>query len=55
MLIVLLREPDANSTAPVLSIKSSGDLAVPATVFHWHFTLPEKKNENKVLCKQFHC
>lgn len=34
MLIVLLREPAANSTAPVLPVKSSGDLAVPAVVFH---------------------
>ena len=40
MLIVLLREPAANSTAPVLPVKSSGDLAVPAVVFHWHLTLP---------------
>ena len=51
MLIVLLREPEANSTAPVLSIKSSGDLAVSATVFHWHFTLPR----NGIKIKQFHC
>ena len=40
MLIVLLREPAANSNAPVLPVKSSGDLAVPAVVFHWHLTLP---------------
>ena len=49
MLIVLLREPAANSTAPVLPIKSSGDLAVPATVFHWHFTLPGKTMKKMIF------
>ena len=47
MLIVLLRAPEANSTAPVVPIKSSGDLAVNATVFHWHFTLPGRRMKIK--------
>jgi len=53
MLIVLLREPAANSTAPVLPIKSSEDLAVPATVFHWHFTLP-RKTMKKIIFSHKH-